>query len=146
MVRALPALRTRFPERFGDGAESHLPVFRWAGGAAVTRTQLQEWLRRAALACGVPPARLGTHSLRIGGACAIYHGCRDLEQVRRFGRWATSVFHVYLWEAAGDAKGLAAKMVVPHGTLLASRPIGGVAEADPRAWRLWQNEGAISAF
>ncbi len=62
--------------------------------------------------------------MRIGGACAIYHASKDLELVRRYGRWATSVFHVYLWETGEDAKGLAEKMAVPRGVLLASRGLG----------------------
>ena len=72
---------------------------------------------------------MGTHSLRIGGACAIYHSCKDLEQVRRFGRWATSVFHVYLWEVAGTTKGLAARMAEPHGVLMAARGLGAATAA-----------------
>ena len=80
--------------------------------------------RRAALATGVPPDRLGSHSLRIGGACAIYHHCKDLEKVRRFGRWATAVFHVYLWETAGDSTGMAEGMARPQGVLLAARGLG----------------------
>ena len=29
----------------------------------------------------------------------MYHVVGDLQQVRRFGRWALDAFHVYLWES-----------------------------------------------
>ena len=29
----------------------------------------------------------------------MYHIVGDLQQVRRFGRWSTDTFHVYLWES-----------------------------------------------
>ena len=53
VVTALSALRLRFPERFGDGTESHLPAFRWAEGAMVTREQVQQGYggRRSPPAC-----------------------------------------------------------------------------------------------
>ncbi len=117
-------MATDHAREVGEGCEAHQPTFRWADGLMVTRDQVQQWLRRAALATGMPPERLGSHSLRIGGACALYHHCKDLERVRRFGRWATAVFHVYLWETSGDSTGMAEGMARPQGVLLAARGLG----------------------
>ena len=41
---------------------------------------------------------MGSHSLRIGGATSLYHAVKDLEAVKRYGRWTTDCYHIYLWE------------------------------------------------
>ena len=76
-----------FPDRFDGGPQSHEPLFRWANGSAITRMDICRWLERAALAQGVPAERVGSHSLRIGGATALYNQFKDIELVKRFGRW-----------------------------------------------------------
>ena len=53
---------------------------------------------------------MGSHSLRIGGATALYHHTDDLKRVRRFGRWQSGTFHSYLWEAHEHPKSLAENM------------------------------------
>ena len=40
----------------------------------------------------------------------MYHAVPDLEKLKRFGRWKTGAFHVYLWEAHEPQKGLAEAM------------------------------------
>ena len=40
----------------------------------------------------------------------MYHAVPDLEKLKRFGRWKTGAFHVYLWEAHEPQKGLAKAM------------------------------------
>ena len=40
----------------------------------------------------------------------MYHAVPDLERLKRFGRWKSSAFHVYLWEAHEPQKGLAEAM------------------------------------
>ncbi|CAK0855889.1 unnamed protein product, partial [Prorocentrum cordatum] len=53
---------------------------------------------------------IGSHSLRIGGATAMYHVTEDLSRVRRFGRWQSDAFHGYLWESHEPMKGISGKM------------------------------------
>ena len=74
---------------------------------AVRRVQA---LQRAAEAVGLPAARFKTHSLRIGGASAIYHATGEIEIVKRYGRWSSGAFHRYLWDADEQHKDLAEKM------------------------------------
>ena len=62
----------------------------------------------------------------ILGACALYHAGHDTELIKRWGRWASAAFHVYLWETAEQSKGVAKTMVSAPGTLIAARGLGSV--------------------
>ena len=73
------------------------------------------------MADGQQGARFGSHSLRIGGATALYQSTKDLEQVKRFGRWTSDAFHGYLWESHERQRGLATRMAQADGQLLAPR-------------------------
>ena len=64
-VAAAADLQRHFPERFTG--KRHLPLCRWANGNPIKREQLQEVLEQAAREQGLPPERMRTRSLRIGG-------------------------------------------------------------------------------
>lgn len=132
VVNALHRLRQAFPARFHEGYESDLPLFRWTKGEAVRRDLVKSWLERAAVAEGVPPDRIGSHSLRIGGATALYHVTGDLDLVRRYGRWSSQAHNLYLWEAQEQANGVAEAMSKGTTTLMAQRSLG--AEAAREAY------------
>ena len=78
-LQAMAALQRAHPERFGAGSESLKPLFRRARGGPVLASQVRALLERAALAVGLPPDRMGTHSLRIGGASALLHAGESIE-------------------------------------------------------------------
>ena len=109
-VRSMELLRSWAPERFGRGPEAQLPLFRWSSGAVVKREEIQATLQKAAEAVGLPAQRFKSHSLRIGGASALYHATNDIEVVKRFGRWSSGAVHGYLWESADQYKGVSEKM------------------------------------
>ena len=88
------------------------------------RTEVTELLEEAAVADGFEPSMVGSHSLRIGGACSLYHQFGDIELVRRFGRWRSSAFHVYLWESREDTKEVAKGMAGDNTTLMAAKGLG----------------------
>ena len=77
----------------------------------VKREALEGWLRAAAAANGLPVDRVGTHSLRVGGATALYNAGWELAAVQRFGRWASGAFHGYLWDTHDLTRGAAGAMV-----------------------------------
>ena len=106
-----------FPARF-HGSEAHLPLLRWSNGDFVRRGDMQEKLEIAAIAAGRDPVEVGTHSLRIGGATAMYHSVDDLQKVRRFGRWSSDCFHVYLWESHEPMKQVAKAMATDRTELM----------------------------
>ena len=96
---------------------NNLPVCRWADGSVVGRADVQAALQRAAAAEGLPASRFKTHSLRIGGASAIYHATGEIETVKRYGRWSSGAFHQYLWDADEKHRSLAAQMAEDVATL-----------------------------
>ena len=105
-VRAVRNLFALFHERARE--ESHMPLFRWESGEAVTRYEVRGILGRAGEVLGVPWDATGTHSLRIGGTSALYHwsgGNGPL--VKRLGRWASEAFEGYVWETEGLTRGVA---------------------------------------
>ena len=109
VVGALRSFQEVAGRRF-DGPESHLPLFRWASGKVLKRLEIQNILQRAAKAVGLPADRFQSHSLRIGGASALYQATGEIELVKRTGRWTSSAVQRYLHDDGDVVKGLARKM------------------------------------
>lgn len=96
-VEALERMRLTWPRRFNAANQEGLrPLFRWSSGAVLKRTEVQLLLQRAAQGVGLPPERFLSHSLRIGGATALYQATADVELVKRMGRWSSSAVQRYL--------------------------------------------------
>ena len=116
-VKALQQMKKVWPLRFQPGhAESQLPLFRWSSGAVLKRTEIQLLLQKAAEGVGLPAERFLSHSLRIGGATALYQATADIELVKRLGRWTSSSVHRYL-EDGGTISSSSRKMadvVIKH--------------------------------
>ena len=110
VVRAFRDVALLCPERLAT--EKLLPFFRWENGDAVTRDQVRRLLGTAALQEGMPASTLNTHSLRVGGATALYHATGgNAPVVKRLGRWASEAYEGYLWEDRTLTKGLANAML-----------------------------------
>lgn len=120
-VEALRELAKVAPERFRAGEKSHKPLFRFASGKVLQKKAIQIWLERAAIAQGLPSSKYGNHSLRIGGATALYHPGMSIEVIQRYGRWASQAFQGYLWENSESSKGLSPKMSQDMSSLMATR-------------------------
>jgi hypothetical protein len=116
-VDAVARLMQAFPERF-DG-EKHLPVFRWEDGSRVTRENIKHWVRYMVVSEGLPARRGNSHSLRIGGATALYAATRDIEVVRRWGRWLGDIAHLYAWDERQASNEDAARMASSSGDIVA---------------------------
>ena len=97
------------------------PLFRFPGGRVMTREEMQNDLREAAVAVGIDEQRFGTHSWRVSGATWMYQAGYDIEVIKRHGRWTSNVVHVYLWEGSGHS-GLAAKMAAVDFIIHAQMP------------------------
>lgn len=110
VVNALLAFKGIAPQRFGQGAEALKPLFRWANGQMLKRTQVQYLLQRAAAGVGLPPERFMSHSLRIGGASALFQATGEIEVVKRTGRWSSSAVQRYLHDGETALKQAASKM------------------------------------
>ena len=66
-----------YPERT-RGSERGLALRRLQDGSYLKREVVQHYLRLAAMAQGYDGDKMGSHSLRIGGATAMYHTTSDL--------------------------------------------------------------------
>ena len=85
---------------------------RWESGNAVTRGELRGLLGEAGVVHGLPWEVTGTHSLRCGGASALYHfsgGNQPL--VKRLGRWSSEAVEGYVWEDRLLTQGLSGGML-----------------------------------
>ena len=120
-VEAMHRLFVRHPERFHGGADSLLPLFRLSNGQPLWASQITVLLETAAIEEGLPSARFGTHSMRIGGATALLHAGVPIELIKRMGRWVSDSFQRYLWEAAEGTEGLSKKMASTSATLSVTR-------------------------
>ena len=109
VVAALEDYERHYPGRL-RGGDRHAPLLVWADGTPLTRSDVQKALRRAAVAAGMDPEDIGSHSLRIGGASALWAAYKDSALVQRWGRWQTGTFHRYLWEGRDAARGVATAM------------------------------------
>ena len=54
----------------------------------------------------------------------MYHLCGEIWTVKRFGRWASSSFSLYLWESKDATRGLSQGMVMSEGNLEAAHGLG----------------------
>lgn len=97
----------RFAKEHGDGLK---PLFRWANGSVLKRVEVQSLLQQAAGGVGLPPDRFMSHSLRIGGATALFQSTGEIELVKRQGRWSSSAVHRYLHDGGTQLAKVSVKM------------------------------------
>ena len=110
VVQALQWFFMHFPDRQPGSVNQDLPLLTESNGHLLPREALQTVLQMAARALGFNEARLGSHSLRFGGASALWAAFHDAAIVRRWGRWASDAFQTYIWEGRQGAKGVAKAM------------------------------------
>ena len=109
VVEAIIILCSHFPDRFFGNARDDF-LLRDIKGDLITREEIQALLQIAAEKVGAEPGDYGSHSLRFGGASALWAAFHDTGLVKRWGRWATDCFHTYLWEDRKGADGIAEAM------------------------------------
>lgn len=109
VVQAMVEFKEVAPRRF-EGSEALLPLFRWASGGILKRLEIQNILQKSAKAVGLPADRFQSHSLRIGGASALFQATGEVEVVKRTGRWSSGAVHRYLHDDGDVLKGLSKKM------------------------------------
>jgi len=109
-VRAMQGLFKHFPQRYDRGSEAQEFLFRTVEGKVVPRAAITALIERAAKALGVFDGDYSTHSLRFGGASAIWAAYSDTTLVKRWGRWSSESFQTYLWDSRRNSKGVSQKM------------------------------------
>ena len=78
----------------GDPATT--PLFRDVDGKALTYESLLAWVKRLMASVGENPDEFGTHSLRIGGATALFAMGADPTVIRTMGRWSSDCYRLYV--------------------------------------------------
>ena len=110
VVRAVELLYFHFPDRAPGQPNEDQPLLNETNGTLITREAVQVLLKLSAKALGLDATRLGSHSLRFGGASALWAAYQDSALVRRWGRWATDTFQTYVWEGRSNSKNVASAM------------------------------------
>ena len=110
VVRAMVTLFRHFPQRYQGGSEAEEMLFRSPDERPIPRAAIQALIERAAKGLGMPSGDLGTHSLRFGGASALWSQFRDTALVKRWGRWSSDSFQSYVWESRDAARDVAQRM------------------------------------
>ena len=78
-----------------DPAE--IPLFRRPGTDQPLETEdVMAAIRRIVQLCGEDPSEYGTHSLRIGGATALFAAGADMTVIRTMGRWSSDIYSLYV--------------------------------------------------
>ena len=109
-VKAIQGLFKHFPQRYDQGSEASDFLFRTGDGKVVPRAAITALIERAAKSLGVFDGDYSTHSLRFGGASAIWAAYSDTALVKRWGRWSSESFQTYLWDSRKNANGVSHKM------------------------------------
>lgn len=110
-VQALLRMKQIWQRRFKEGhPESQRPLFRWASGVVLKRVEIQHFLQQSARGVGLPPERFMSHSLRIGGATALYQSTGEIELVKRMGRWNSAAVQRYLHDGGETLPKVSQKM------------------------------------
>ena len=108
IVHNLMKLHYLLPMRFTS--DTQLPFARLTNNALISDRTVALVIKRAAAANGLNPDLYSLHSLRAGGATALFRATGDLDLVGRFGRWKGRSIHSYLWESHVMLTGIAALM------------------------------------
>jgi len=96
------------------GRECGIPPFRplcsVSRNRVIRASELTKKLQQAATTVGVDPKRMGTHSLRSGGASAMMEAGVDGLVLRQFGRWKSDCVSRYTRLTSDTTRTLSARM------------------------------------
>jgi hypothetical protein len=88
-------------------ASQEEPAFAAAEGQEPTGPLLKRVLAAAMRSVGAPCARISAHSLRVGGATALYHAGMPESALKKHGRWqdgrSASTFMMYIHALPSEA-------------------------------------------
>lgn len=84
-------------------AAASTPLFRHANGSAITEAELRETVKALMAGAGADGADFGAHSLRIGGATALYKAGASHLDIMTMGRWSSDCYRLYVRACFGGA-------------------------------------------
>jgi integrase len=131
-VLALWSLAKELGPRLRSG-----PIMAVPGEGPVGRNEVAQALREAAAAVGESTENVSTHSLRAGGATALYAAGYTEAEITYHGRWASASWTVYVHRTVARSAAVAHDMFVQRISLLrrqevATRRLGGTTDKKER--------------
>ena len=84
----------------GEAPDPGTAIFTKADGSVLRRSEVSKVLKEAAMAAGVPKAKVASHSLRRGGASAYIAAGASESATRRHGRWTSEAYEAYVFPHA----------------------------------------------
>ncbi|ETL84294.1 hypothetical protein L917_15851 [Phytophthora nicotianae] len=75
--------------------EKNAVLFSTSPGRVLTANVLGDAIKTAVASIGADPAKFGTHSMRSGGATALFAAGTDRLTIKIFGRWSSDAFELY---------------------------------------------------
>ena len=78
------------------GQEAETPMFRKPDGTAYTTDDIRAIVRQICIAINEDPLLFGAHSLRIGGATALFAAGAEPIHIRTMGRWSSDCYRLYV--------------------------------------------------
>jgi len=100
-VKAVKKIFQAYVEFHGQPPPKEAAVFSKKDGSVLRRGEISEWLKTGAEACGIPKAKVASHSLRRGGASAYVAAGLSDDHICRFGRWTSLAYKAYVYAHAG---------------------------------------------
>ena len=79
------------------------PLFRNADGSAITEAQVRSTIQALMADEGAVGADFGAHSLRIGGATALYRAGASHVDIMTMGRWSSDCYRLYVRSCLGHS-------------------------------------------
>ena len=102
-------LRAMRPSHFA-APNGEARLFTTSNGKVLHRNKVHALLKGVASRFDYNPAGFSSHSLRAGGASAMYHNGFSVEEIRRRGRWVSDVWKVYIQGYAAEAADITQRM------------------------------------
>ena len=80
------------------GKDPHqVPLFRVpSSNSCITKPKVHSLVKELMAAVNENPDHFGTHSMRIGGATALFARGADPTVIRTMGRWSSDIYHLYV--------------------------------------------------
>ena len=82
---------------------SSTPLFRNSDGSAITEGQVRQTIKLLMADVGAAAADFGAHSLRIGGATALYKAGASHIDIMTMGRWSSDCYRLYVRACLGHS-------------------------------------------
>ena len=121
VVRLFNLTRAAKPSHLSTGnSGTHVFTLTLTSGKVLHRGKVEEKLRQAAQQLKVPAAMVPTHSLRAGGATAMWAAGYSVEEIQRRGRWASQCFRICIWEGRERAEGVGSRMLKAKASMFAT--------------------------